>query len=79
MSREKLDDLEKRAKYQETQAARAYARLEQLKTDIAKVEKGLKDLGLPTIEAARERIAQADEVIARMLDESEALLMEAEK
>lgn len=78
VSREKLDELERRAKEEQTRAARTYARIEQLKEDIARVEKGLKELGIGSIEEAKERIARADEIVLRLLNESADLLGEVE-
>lgn len=78
MSREALDELERKAKEKQTEAARMYAKIERLKEDIERVDKGLRELGIESIEEARERIARADEVLAALLSESAVLLGEVE-
>ena len=78
MSQEKLTDLEKRIAQEQTAAARAYARLERLGEDIERVEKTLKDMGISSIEEAKERLVILKERMDTLISESYTKLEEAE-
>lgn len=78
MSREKLTDLEKRIALEKTKEARAYAKLERLAEDIERVEKTLSELGIGSIEEAKERLTVLQERMDSLIAESYAALEAAE-
>lgn len=77
MSREKLTDLEKRIALERTKEARAYAKLERLAEDIARVEATLADMGIASIEEAKEMLARLQERMDSLIADSYRVLEEA--
>lgn len=78
MSKEKLDDLDRRQSAMLARAARAYAEMETLERDIKAVESRLKDLGISSIEEAKERIAEATNRAEIAMNKASELLDKAE-
>ena len=77
MSREKLADLEKRIAAEKTKEARAYAKLERLGEDIARVEKTLAELGIGSVEEAKERLILLQNRMDALIADSYRVLEEA--
>lgn len=79
MSKEKLDDLEKRIAFEKTKEARAYARMERLAEDIARVEATMAELGISSIEEAKKKLTIVQERMNNLIEQAYETLEEAEK